>query len=526
MKVSTHAGGVTFAIDDVTPAAKPLKTIKPQESVTLLAEGAVEACSDYTADCVRDVWFHPVLAAACLAHADHRPLILSPDMIWVTILQGFAQHVRNDPERFRQRFVSHPGKAVIEVRRDDFARGSPENPWAEVIGEFSAGVRRHIGDQYDRLVSDFSTTGPVERTACEVTLLDTFQSFFEYRFSAVCGIPEVTLEGTPDDWRKLRAKVEHLAPFDLDWWLPSVRRVCDQFTRASSGDIDRGHWRNLWKQYLRYGGSDVNGWLVKLVPYVRNWQTRNLTVRNPLLADDEQRVSTDALPSGVSKAEFLCTWGRDEPRPYEMLGGFLGVGQDQRTLALRPKMGWAIRPAPEQARLDAELAARGGRPALPPVEFDRLMGERQKVGVLSEFPGDFGAYLKACDGADLFPGPDGRPTYRFRGLAELEPVPSPFPKRREVFRDGSSSEYDTRGPFVRVCDLADGRFAAFEMRPTGEWDGNVRHEYWAVILLDPSDPSPAPPVVAWSFAEFVRRALESRGRLDVWTDRSAEHTVR
>ena len=31
--------------------------------------------------------------------AEHRPLVLSPDMIWLTILQGFANHINLDPEK-------------------------------------------------------------------------------------------------------------------------------------------------------------------------------------------------------------------------------------------------------------------------------------------------------------------------------------------------------------------------------------------------------------------------------------------
>jgi hypothetical protein len=30
---------------------------------------------------------------------------------------------------------------------------------------------------------------------------------------------------------------------------------------------------------------------------------------------------------------------------YEFLAGFVGVTQDARTLAIRPKIGWAVRPA-------------------------------------------------------------------------------------------------------------------------------------------------------------------------------------
>ena len=97
----------------------------------------------------------------------------------------------------------------------------------------------------------------------------------------------------------------------------------------------------------------------KLVPYLKNWRTGNFTVRNPLLDDPTEQVSTNLLPSGVSQVPFRCRWqGQDEDAAMEFLGGFLGVTQDASTLALRPKLGWAVRQGSELDRLF--VAARGG----------------------------------------------------------------------------------------------------------------------------------------------------------------------
>src|SRR5947207_15910880 len=118
--------GAAFGVHSVSPATEPLPTCKTHEALASLVGARAEACCDYTADCIREVGFHPLIAAAHKAFSDHRPLVLSPDMIWVTILQGLAQHVKNDPERFRDRFVSHLGSKVLEVFRTDLAPGSPE----------------------------------------------------------------------------------------------------------------------------------------------------------------------------------------------------------------------------------------------------------------------------------------------------------------------------------------------------------------------------------------------------------------
>lgn len=43
------------------------------------------------------------------AFFDHHPLILSPDIIWLTIAQGLAHHVDQNAEELRDQFVRHGG---------------------------------------------------------------------------------------------------------------------------------------------------------------------------------------------------------------------------------------------------------------------------------------------------------------------------------------------------------------------------------------------------------------------------------
>lgn len=64
----------------------------------------------------------------------HYPLVLDPDVIWLTIAQGLANHINVNAEKLRRRFVAHDGKKKIIVRRDSFLRGSPENDWPGAFG--------------------------------------------------------------------------------------------------------------------------------------------------------------------------------------------------------------------------------------------------------------------------------------------------------------------------------------------------------------------------------------------------------
>jgi hypothetical protein len=189
----------------------------------------------------------------------------------------------------RSRFVTHEGKIQISVRRDDFVKGSPENPWAEAIEEFTKKVREHIGSAFDLFQPTFTTTGPVEKAAAGVVLLDAMKSYFDYDMMTECGIPAITLEGTLEDWQAVADRAEQFGSLDLEWWLKPLRAVLQQFVAAARGEIDRPFWRSLYKYQDESGGPVITGWISTLFPYLKDYQTGLATKRNRWLTSKAQR---------------------------------------------------------------------------------------------------------------------------------------------------------------------------------------------------------------------------------------------
>ena len=221
---------------------------------------------------------------------DHRPLCLSPDIIWLMIIQGVANHINVNAEALRSRFVRHEGKVQISVRRDDFVKGSPENPWAEAIDELTSRVEEHIGSEFDLFQPTFTTTGPVERAAAGVVLLDAMQSYFTYDMDTFCGIPAITLEGTPEDWQAVADRAERFGSLELEWWLEPLRGILQQFVAASQGVVDRQFWQSLYKYQDESGGPTMTGWISALFPYLTDSQTGLAIHQNPYLTLNSQRM--------------------------------------------------------------------------------------------------------------------------------------------------------------------------------------------------------------------------------------------
>lgn len=340
---------ITFEVSDVPRPTRRLER-PPADRVPRLHQWRIEAMGASVPDPL-PVHGHGLLTAVHCAYARHYPLVLGPDDVWLAIAQGFAHHVNVHAERLRGKLVRFDGKQEIAVRRDDFVKGSPENPWPEVFAAFSDGVAAHIGKQRDLVVCDLSTTGPCERAASEIVLLDAMQRYFTYALYTLCGIPRVTLEGTAEDWRRIRRRARALEEYELSWWTRSLGPVLDQLVATAEGKVDQRFWQTIFKHTDGSGGPWVGGWINVLFPYLRGGDDGELgrnehmaSWQADLLQDQWAGANASEIPSGLSSAPF--TWHcLGVSHPMHFMAGFVGIAQDDATLAVRPVIGWAVRDA-------------------------------------------------------------------------------------------------------------------------------------------------------------------------------------
>jgi hypothetical protein len=260
-------------------------------------------------------------------------------------------------KELRHHFVQHSGKLKIKVYRDDFVKGSADNPWAEVFGEFSEQIHQHIGKAHELIVANFSTTGPIERAASEVVLLDAMQSYFEYEVITRCGIPTIKLEGTVEDWRSIAQRVEEFARFGLEWWVEPLRPILKEFVAAAAGSVNTEFWDSIYKYQGPEGSGSpyITGWVAKLFPYIMNnhkpkWEEMSEGKtseppyrRNPWLNSDLSPAieARGVFPNLPSKVAFNWDY---IGKIYEMefVAGLIGVSQDRESLCLRPEIGWVV----------------------------------------------------------------------------------------------------------------------------------------------------------------------------------------
>lgn len=317
------------------------------------------------------------------AYKNHHPFTISPDMIWLLICQGFSNHINANPEKFRHTLVNHNGKKQIIVEANSFTKYA-YNAWQDILPALGDSIRKYTKENiYETVVKKYSTTTPTETIAYQVSLLETIQPFFEYQVMTSCGLPYITLEGTPEDWRKIRQDVEQMKQYELTHWVNELTPILDEFVKASEGNLNELFWRDIYKLQAHYkiSGTFVDGWITKFFPYLndkKHYSNGNQSLKNYVpptslvgylkpnlslnLKDNSHQVADERLypknksqpstmislgsfPKGISSFDFVWKYQKDGmATDFKMVfvAGFAGFEQDKQTKALRPVIQWAV----------------------------------------------------------------------------------------------------------------------------------------------------------------------------------------
>lgn len=350
--------GISFLVDDVPIATSLLQT----DSIQHIFETKIR----------KQILFYPtenknVNLVACHnngliqtiqeCYDNHRPLILTPDAIWLTICQGVSIHVNQNFKALeKQLFVKDKPKKII-VRNDSLEYG--EKHWKTLIDSIVKETRQYTNtDIYSFFVPQFSTTAGSHTMAYQITLLESYKKAFQYVGESGCGIPSIHIAGETKDWQMMLQQLEMLKQFGLEKWGENLKPIIKEFIKASENNANKPFWKDIYKDASRYNEFYISGWVTKLFPYIKQLdtggiydeETGNMTVGeivlpNPFLEGDNylrSTLATDNFPSGI--AQINVQWNnffKQYSKNIEVYAGFFGMKQ-YADKSLEPFISYAI----------------------------------------------------------------------------------------------------------------------------------------------------------------------------------------
>ena len=348
---------VTFEVEDVEIAQEILPVTNGFDLARKWAHGPYLQ-SSFDKKSIVDADDNAFFSMVCLAYAQHRPIVLSPDIMWIIISNGFSQYVNRDPDGFRGYLVNNDGKETLVIRT------TPVTTTAEKVDKFAALIEKETkGDLAELITCNFTTTGMVERMVSQITLMDVVKPYFEYmEFLAGCGIPRITLEGTPEDWKLLREKTRQLGEFGVKTWTDRLDPILAEFVAASEGEPDPDFWWDMAikgrpKDFrLKNGGgclpdprqlaTQFDGWFLEFIPF----DTRGVRPKTMAYGHELPSLMTEVPVIQYIEDDFGNFIGINV---LEVRAGIVGLTQDVETKTLRPEIGWLVREEPD-AEVDVD----------------------------------------------------------------------------------------------------------------------------------------------------------------------------
>ena len=290
------------------------------------------------------------------AYVNHIPICITPDILWMLIVQGFSRHIDLNSERLRSKLVQFQGKKTLVVDGNENSIDDiTKEGWEKTFNEFVEKIRENVGGLMINLLTPcFTTTTPTIQVSSQIAIMSAFKNYFKYvRMCGGCGFPYIKLQGTLMDYMQLKFKIQGLIGYEIDDWVKELLIIVDEIIKTKEGKIDINFWKNILKNVdvvVPMGSgtmtpvTKIDGWLLNFYPFIKNTSNntekliRRYNFNQPLFIDYEIRKFPEELievPLTLFNKETLQT------TELSLKTGIIGMIQEEDEVA-KAEIGWFI----------------------------------------------------------------------------------------------------------------------------------------------------------------------------------------
>ncbi|CAL8089663.1 unnamed protein product [Orchesella dallaii] len=264
----------------------------------------------------------------------HHNLIVRPDDIWAAIMIQFSFYVNKHAEEFRGKFVDFEGKRELQVTFPGSLRNAPYDLGVKLL---TKEIDRNLIDPEVKkwILPSFSTTTDNDLVSIGVVFMATMKKYFDYKECLMCGIPNVTLEGTVADWENIHNRLEKLKEYKLVKWYDLLEPVMKQFVNAKRGTVDLDFWQRICHYESGGSGPDyLSGWITVFCVFDQDGNLQASLTKWP-------RIESDDVPTGIVEVNIKIN---DNGAEYNsvMFAGHVASEVKDDGCTLQPTLGWAM----------------------------------------------------------------------------------------------------------------------------------------------------------------------------------------
>ena len=287
------------------------------------------------------------------AYENHLPIRLTPDIIWLLIVQGFAQHVNYNAEELRQKFVNFEGKKKLEIIINKYHsyKQMKSEDYEYLFENLTEKIKENVGEELINTIDfNFSTSNKITKVVGYASIMSALKKYFEFRgFCHACNYPYIILDGKLEDWENILKKTKELAKYDLEKWVKRLEIPLNKIIETKKGKINKEFWKKILYpdkidekieiatyEYKTIQVDGINGWLLTFFPYFKNGHFRYDT---SLKVKDIWR-----LPKRLLKTPLIMKSDDEGETPMTIFSGFLGMKVDkEKDNLVTAEIGWYVK---------------------------------------------------------------------------------------------------------------------------------------------------------------------------------------
>ena len=287
------------------------------------------------------------------AYENHLPIRLTPDIIWLLIVQGFAQHVNYNAEELRQKFVNFEGKKKLEIIINKYHsyKQMKSEDYEYLFENLTEKIKENVGEELINTIDfNFSTSNKITKVVGYASIMSALKKYFEFRgVCTACNYPYIILDGKLEDWENILKKTKKLSKYDLEKWVKRLEIPLNEIIETKKGKINKEFWKKIiypdkidekieiaTYEYKTIQVDGINGWLLTFFPYFKNGYFRYDT---SLKVKDIWR-----LPKRLLKTPLIMKSDDEGETPMTIFSGFLGMKVDKKKDNLvTAEIGWYVK---------------------------------------------------------------------------------------------------------------------------------------------------------------------------------------
>lgn len=239
----------------------------------------------------------------------HFSVVLSPDMVFYTLLAELGEAIKADPSTFERLFTRSPGeKTQVTVMGSD--------PTKLNLCAIVETLKKLLPSDAELFTATFSTSSEASLLAMNCAFADAMSPYYGYNMT-MCGIPRVRVLGSKADWQSIESKMQgwknlvgSSAPKLVDWLQSASDAARDIYTKR-----DPEFWSGMFSiEKCRSGHTDsVGGWINRF--YRKGYFGRKYKGKVSYVSDDFYNFD-----SHLSSVEWTVT---ETQKKFKLYSGLL-----------------------------------------------------------------------------------------------------------------------------------------------------------------------------------------------------------